>query len=131
MTAESSQVNILYLDDETINLFIFEELFKDDFVVTTTSSAEEALAIIKDPSRNIQAVFTDLKMNPVGGLIFARRARDENFKAPICMVTAFSKTPDVEDAIVNGTLTAFFSKPIDSELVVREVRRLLNSSHVD
>lgn len=127
MTGQAAKLNILYLDDESINLFIFDELFKDDFVTTSTSSVEEALSIIQDPEKNIQIVFTDLKMHPVSGLTFARRARDAQFKIPICMVTAFSKTPEIEEAIESGVLTAFFSKPIDSELLLTEVRKLLKA----
>lgn len=126
MTAPSEKLKILYLDDEDINLYIFEEFFKDYFEVVTTTSAETALTLLGDASAGIQVVITDLKMHPVSGMAFVARARDAGFSLPICVLSAFPKTPDIDAAITNGQISVFFNKPFDADLILRRIQSLVN-----
>ena len=121
---------LLYLDDEYVNLFLFEELFKSQFDVLTTSSVEEALKILKDPSKGIEIVITDLKMHPVNGMTFIIRARDEGISIPICVLSAFPKTPEIENGISSGIVSGFFNKPLDVDFIQLEAERLINQHKV-
>ena len=124
MGAESDKVLILYVDDEDINLFIFDELFREELDVLTTTSVEEALKLLKDPQQKIRLLVTDLKMHPIGGMSFAKRVRDESIDIPIFILSAFPVTPEINDAIAKGSITAFFNKPLEPELMLAEVKRL-------
>ena len=124
MGAESDKVLILYVDDEDINLFIFDELFRGDLDVLTTTSVEEAMKLLKDPQQKIRLLVTDLKMHPIGGMSFANRVRDEHIDIPICILSAFPATTEINDALAKGIITAFFNKPLEPELMLAEVKRL-------
>lgn len=127
MSTSPEKIKVLYLDDEEVNLFIFEELFKEQFDVTTTKSAEAALSLLMDENKGIQMVLTDLKMHPVGGMTFIARARDQGVKIPICVLSAFPKNQELENAIASGLISAFFSKPVDVELIQKSAEQLLTS----
>jgi len=124
MATAPAKVLVLYVDDEDINLFIFDELFRQELDVITTTSVEEAMRVLKDPERKINLVVTDLKMHPIGGMTFAKRVRDENINIPICILSAFPATQEITDAIAKGTITAFFNKPLEPELLLSAVKRL-------
>lgn len=124
MGAAQAKVLVLYVDDEDINLFIFDELFRQELDVITTTSVEEAMRMLKDPERKFNLIVSDLKMHPVGGMTFANRARDENISIPICILSAFPATPEVTEAISKGVITAFLNKPLEPELLLAEVKRL-------
>lgn len=125
MGDSSEKIKLLYLDDEDVNLFIFEELFKEQFDVTTTNSAEVALQTLKDTTKGIQIVITDLKMHPVGGMTFIMRVRHEGIKLPICVLSAFPKSPEIEHAIKSGLVSGFFNKPLDADLIQRDIEKLV------
>ena len=125
MSESPDKIKLLYLDDEDVNLFIFEELFKSRFDVTTTSSAESALQILIDKTKGIQLVIRDLKMHPVSGMTFIMRAKDKGIRIPICVLSAFPKTPEIENAMSSGLVSGFFNKPLDFELIQQETERLL------
>lgn len=130
MSGWPEKLKLLYLDDEEVNLFIFEELFKNQFDVITTSSAETALKTLKGADNGIQIVITDLKMHPISGMTFILKARDEGIKLPICVLSAFPKTPELENAIASGLVSGFFNKPLDVELIQREAVRLAGQTIV-
>ena len=127
MGTESDKVLILYVDDEDINLFIFDELFREELDVLTTTSVEEALKLLKDPQQRIRLLVTDLKMHPIGGMSFANRVRDESINIPIFILSAFPATAEINDAIAKGIITAFFNKPLEPELMLAEVKRLTSN----
>jgi response regulator RpfG family c-di-GMP phosphodiesterase len=64
----NEKIGILYLDDEEQNLLSFQALFRRDFQVFTTTSAQEAITILNN--NPIRIIFSDQKMPEVSGVEF-------------------------------------------------------------
>ena len=58
---------ILYVDDEDVNLMLFELNFKKKFNVLTALNGEKGLEILKD-NNNVEVVISDMKMPGMNGI---------------------------------------------------------------
>jgi YesN/AraC family two-component response regulator len=66
---------LLYVDDEPLNLMLFEINFKKKFIVKTAMSGESGLVILnREPA--IQVVITDMKMPGMNGIEFIIKAKE-------------------------------------------------------
>lgn len=106
-----SKLKLIYVDDEHINLLLFEKMFKNDFIVHTESSALSALEYIKQ--NEIDLVVTDQIMPVMTGLEFLAELQkimpDNQIKR--VMVSGYSPEEAVNEALENNLLHAFVSKP--------------------
>jgi len=75
--------NILYVDDEEINLDLFKWSFKKTFNVYVARSAKEALDILN--GKKIPVVLTDYRMPGMNGILFINEIKKINPK-PICLI---------------------------------------------
>ena len=128
MAVENKKIKILYVDDEEINLFIFDQLFRDHLDVVSTTSSEEALRLLKRPDNDLTIVIADQKMHPISGLTLASRARHEGITVPFFMLSAFPQTPEIKAALEAGTFNRFFNKPLDVEAILEEIKSFANGS---
>ena len=118
---------ILYVDDEEVNLFIFEHMFKQEFFVKTALTAEAGLEILDKPDHGISLVITDKKIHPTSGVGFIKKAADKGIKIPFCMLSAYTITPEVQELVDKGQLARYFNKPLDFELIKKEIKSLISS----
>ena len=70
----SKQITILYVDDEPINLMLFEACFNDKYTVICAESGQEALDIMEQ-NPNITAVISDMKMPEMNGIEYIKFAK--------------------------------------------------------
>ena len=104
-------LKLIYVDDEHINLLLFEKMFRNDFIVHTESSAMSALEYIQQ--NEIDLIVTDQIMPIMTGLEFLTELQklkpDNQFKR--VMVSGYSPEGPVNDALNSNLLHAFVSKP--------------------
>ncbi|HCX99748.1 MAG TPA: two-component system response regulator, partial [Bacteroidales bacterium] len=65
----SKKISVLYVDDEPINLRLFELNFKNAFNVTTALSGFDGLEILKN-NPDIPVVVSDMRMPKMDGIEF-------------------------------------------------------------
>jgi len=105
----NNKPGILYLDDEENNLFSFRALFRRDFDIYTTTSAAEAIQILRE--NDIQVVLSDQKMAEISGVEFFELLRNE-FPDPVrILVTGYADIEAVIDAINKGQVYRYITKP--------------------
>lgn len=114
---------ILIVDDE----FRYRELYSQilgstGFLIHTSTSAEQALDIIKDSAPSL--VVTDVRMPGANGIELLRLARQEHPSLPFIIVTAFADVRDAVNAMRLGAVD-YLSKPVDLEELVTAVRDAL------
>jgi response regulator RpfG family c-di-GMP phosphodiesterase len=80
-------INILYIDDEPINLNIFEMAFKKDFRIFKSLSAKEGLNIFNN--ENIDLVVTDLRMPEMDGYEFIKEIKKVDPLMKCILLTAY------------------------------------------
>lgn len=114
---------ILYIDDEEINLYIFEMLLNTTFEVFKASSANQAFSVLDDHPE-IKLVVTDWSMPIMDGLTFAREASRRYEDKKIMMLSAYVKSQEIEEAMREGVLEEYFAKPLDREEFIKRINQL-------
>ena len=68
------KTTLLYVDDEIINLVLFQANFEDSFNVITAESGKQGLTIL-DKASNVQIVISDMRMPEMNGIDFIKLAK--------------------------------------------------------
>ncbi len=101
--------NIIYVDDEPINLELFKINFKNDFQVFTAHSAAEGLKIIEE--HKIMVVISDLRMPEMSGLELIEYIK-ERWPQKVCMLlTAYLESDVMLKAINQELIFRYITKP--------------------
>jgi response regulator RpfG family c-di-GMP phosphodiesterase len=120
----SKQITILYVDDEDINLFLFERSFSSLYKVITANSGEEGLKKLEESSQDIIMVISDMRMPVMDGLEFVRKAKEKFRNIAYYVLTAFTFSEEIDKAMAEKLIDNFFTKPFDIELIKAEVARV-------
>ena len=117
----SPRMKIIYVDDESINVQLFQLIFKARYEVVTGSSGAEALDLLeKHP--DTQVVISDMKMPGMSGLGFIRAAREKFPKKQYYLLTGFEIGPEIQAAIESGLILNCFQKPFN----LKEIEDCIN-----
>lgn len=116
-----NNITILYLDDEEVNLFIFNANFKGKFNVITSNSPNEALEELDNHKTDLIAVISDMRMPIMSGIEFIELARKKNDRIFYYILTGFDYNEEIEKAIKKGIINKFFSKPFDAKEIETEL----------
>lgn len=106
---------ILFVDDELNTLSAFKRLFfnNSDIEVFTASSGAEGLKVLS--YNNIDLVISDMKMPQLSGNEFLKYVKNKYPGALRIMLTAYADIPATLDAINNGEVYRFLTKPWNNE----------------
>ena len=107
------KIKVLYIDDEEINLQAFKTTFKYDFEVYLASSTKNARQILNNQS--IDIIISDQRMPSETGLDFFASILTEHPEPIRILLSAYSDIQMVQEAIHNGTIYHYLTKPWDEE----------------
>jgi signal transduction histidine kinase len=116
---------ILYVDDESENLQGFNYLLRRDFHIYLASSAKEGLEILRN--NEIKVVLTDQRMPEVSGVEFLEQVLLEFPDIIRIIVTAYSDTETVLQAINQGKVYQFITKPWNNSELKIIINRALET----
>jgi two-component system, NtrC family, response regulator PilR len=95
------KARILIVDDErSIRELLEIFLKKEGFNVTSASSAEQALQVIK--SSEFDLIISDIKMANMSGIDLLREVRDQSFAGQFILLTAFASADTAIQALKMG-----------------------------
>lgn len=101
--------NILYVDDERINLELFRINFKSDYNVITINSAVKGLEVLQN--EDIKVIISDLKMPEMNGIEFIEKIKSQTPEKVCILLTAYIE-PDVMLKAINQELVfRYVTKP--------------------
>lgn len=100
---------ILYVDDEILNLKLFELNLRNHFVIYTASSANDGMKILKD--KKIKVVVSDERMPVKSGIEFLEEASILYPNIARILLTAYTNTNTLVDSINKGKIFQFITKP--------------------
>lgn len=105
--------NVLFVDDESINLMLYRVNYRNRFAVFTAETADDALVILRENSE-IEVIITDMKMPGMSGLEFAHVVQKEFAgKKKVYILTGFGLLPEIEQAINDGIVSGYVGKPLN------------------
>ena len=79
---------LLYVDDEPMNLMLFELNFGNDYMIFTADSGNTGLKIL-EANPDISIVFSDMRMPGMSGIEFIQESQKE-----LTLLSNFSSLPD-------------------------------------
>jgi DNA-binding NtrC family response regulator len=112
---------ILLVDDEPEILFSLRGLLRHDFEVHTAQGGAEALAILRQ--NPVHVIMTDQRMPEMTGVELLRQARGELPEAIRIVFTGYADIKAVVDAINQGQIYRYLTKPWDPEELVEVLRQ--------
>mgnify|MGYP002795061317 FL=1 len=121
----SNKYKILYVDDEEINLELFAINFKDSYEVLTAHDGYGGLEVLES-NVDISIVISDMKMPGMNGIEFIKKARQKYPYKKYYILTGFEITNEIKEALSNGLILEYFSKPFEIEKMHRIIAEALN-----
>lgn len=114
---------ILVVDDEVSLLEVIQAgLDKEGYEVLTTSSPAEGLRLIRED--HIDAVITDLKMEPIDGIQLLQEAKGHDRDIVVILITAFGSVESAVEAMKKGAYD-YVIKPFQMDEIRMALRRAL------
>lgn len=107
------KVCVLYVDDEVNNLTSFKACFRKFYTIFTTTSTEEALAILN--KNKIHCVIADQRMPGMTGVEFLESVVKAHPETVRMLLTGYSDVESVIDAINKGQIYKYIVKPWDEQ----------------
>jgi two-component system, response regulator, stage 0 sporulation protein F len=120
----SEKPTLLYVDDEMMNLILFKRLFKDHFTILTSDSGKAGIEVLS-AQPEVKAVITDMKMPGMSGIEFVTIAKKQFPNTQFFILTGFECIPEISDAMESGTISKYFSKPLNINDIVTSINNSL------
>lgn len=115
--------HILVIDDDTrLRKLLHKYLTDNNFNVSQASCPDEARDILN--LFNFDLIIMDVMMPGTNGLDFTKELRDNNFKAPILMLTAMGDTSNRIAGLENGA-DDYLPKPFEPRELVLRINNIL------
>ena len=119
---------ILYVDDEVMNLFLFENLLAQNFEIVTTKSPEKGLEILETDD-SFDLIISDMKMPGMNGLEFIKKAQEFYKTCPYNILSGYHKIPEIEEALESGLICSYLQKPFEVEEITASINKDIESFH--
>jgi response regulator RpfG family c-di-GMP phosphodiesterase len=108
------KINILYVDDELMNLELFTIVFNEKFNIIIAKSGQEGLEKIEQ-NKDISVVISDMHMPEMNGIEFINKVKSR-FDNIICYIlTGFEITEEIADALNQNIIQKYFKKPFNAK----------------
>lgn len=120
------KVKVLYVDDEPINIMLFENLFRKKYNVISASSGEEGMHILAENS-DVRVVVSDMNMPGMTGLEFVYKAKKVYAKIHFFILTGYEVTSEITSAIEAGVILKYFKKPFNTKEIDESIVSELSS----
>jgi signal transduction histidine kinase len=117
--------NLLYLDDETVNLNVFKTVFQSHFNVFVTDSIEQANDILKNES--IQVVMVDQRMPDMEGIDFIKSISEEYPGLVKILITGYQDSKPLIEAINHELLHGYVLKPWNKDDLQQRLDNAFNT----
>ncbi len=108
---EKAKYEVLYVDDEEVNLRGFKANFRKFFKVHTSTSPSEAIEILKD--NEIQVIITDQRMPEMTGTEFLEKILPDHPDVIKIILTGFTDIAAIQDGINRCGIYKYITKPWD------------------
>ena len=119
------KLKILIVDDEIANLQKLKRTFAGTYTVLEAASGKEALEILeKEP---VAAIITDQKMPSMSGVEFLARSLEPSPDSVRIILTGYTDVEDLMDAINQGQVHRYITKPWEPVSLREAVRKELES----
>jgi PAS domain S-box-containing protein len=121
---------ILYVDDERGNLVALKYLLMDSYEVLTAESGAQGLELLSQRP-DIQLLISDQRMPGMSGVELLERSFELRPEVIRILVTAYTDSDAIVDAINRGRIYHYFSKPWDDRELLQVLARALEQQRLE
>lgn len=118
---KQNKITLLYVDDEEINLFLFEKNLQSHFNIIKANSGSEGLKKLEQYAESIIVVVSDMRMPLMNGLEFISIAKEKYKNIAYFILTGFDYSEDIETALKKNLIHKYFTKPLDTALLIAAI----------
>jgi response regulator RpfG family c-di-GMP phosphodiesterase len=115
---------ILYVDDEIINLELLQLTFMNDFRVVVAESAEEGLEMLR-LNPEIHVIISDLKMPVMNGLAFIKEVKTGSPEKVCMLLTGYMESDVMLEGFNKELIFRYLMKPWNKEQLEETIREAL------
>jgi response regulator RpfG family c-di-GMP phosphodiesterase len=119
-TIKASRFKVLYIDDDPLQLQLFQLRYSNILEVKVAEFAHNGLEILKH-HMDIDVVISDFDMPFMNGLEFIEKARRIKNDIPFYIFSSSLETEEIKDALQNKLINHFFIKPIHKSFLLNEI----------
>ena len=124
-------MKILYVEDNKVNAIVMDRMLsKENSSVIIAQNGKEALEIVKKEKPDLILLDINLGKNQMNGCELLKKIKELQIvnSTPVFAVTAYAMPKD-EQYFMSIGFDKYFSKPIDFNELVSEIKRL-NINHM-
>lgn len=127
---ETTQAAVLLVDDEENILASLRRLLrKDGYRIFTANSGAEGLEILRNES--VDVIISDQRMPNMTGTEFLSKARELSPNSVRLVLSGYTELGSVTEAINQGAVYKFLTKPWDDDLLRLAIREALHHKWVE
>lgn len=119
----NTRKSLLYVDDEPMNLMLFELNFGNDYQIHTAESGSRGLEIL-DANPDISLVFSDMRMPGMSGIEFIQKAKMTFPSVKFLILTGFGITNEIKEALHTGLIEKYISKPYNVRDITESIAQI-------
>lgn len=119
-----SEKAVLYVDDEPMNLRLFEINFSDMFKIYTAQDGCQGLDTLQR-EKVISTVISDMRMPGMNGIEFITKAKDSFPDKKYLLLTGFENIPGTIPEIDSALQAGLISKCLRKPFQVSEIEELI------
>jgi len=110
----TGKLKILYVDDEPINLILFDRIFGKKYAIRAADSGMKGLEVL-DEDPDIKIIISDMRMPHMNGLQFISKAREKHPDLIYFILTGYEISKEITDALEQKLIDRYFQKPFKLE----------------
>ncbi len=107
-----NNTKILYVDDEEINLMLFEANLDHKYNILTALEGYLGLEVLSK-NNDIKIVISDMKMPKMNGIEFIINAKKLLPHIIFYIISGFDITDEIQESLDNGLIQKYFKKPFN------------------
>ena len=119
-----AKTKILYIDDEDVNLRIFNINLSGKYDVITSNSGRDGLKLLSE-SEDVNIVVTDVRMPYMSGIEFIERATKIRPGITFFILSGHNMSEEIESLIELGIVKKHFRKPFNLREIGTEIELAL------
>ena len=104
------KIKILYVDDDVMNLRLFQVALDDKYEIFTAEDGIVGLDVMKE-QQEIKAVVSDMSMPHISGVEFISEANNMFPEVIYFILTGYEISEEIMAALESGLVTKYFRKP--------------------
>jgi len=122
----NDKIKLIYVDDEEMNLMLFNLNFNKKYEVITAESGVSGLHLLEE-HLDTEIVISDMKMPIMNGLEFVQKAKSKYPNIKFYILTGFDISDEIREALDSRLVLKYFKKPFNFNEIDDAIRMALKN----